>query len=151
MTSPDDWSDLDMVPSESSFERCSPVACDVCGSPSRCLSHDSVDVGVGVITGNHLYFCPRHGEFGEGGVFMHPVQDARCPDCDARSVRDIAHGVQDVRTIQELLVELLSDLKHMDNLFENGRPKLQIRLVVDAFTYERLLLCLPPEARKKVL
>lgn len=29
-----------------------------------CIDYDGVDVGIGEITGNHIYFCTVHGEFG---------------------------------------------------------------------------------------
>lgn len=40
-----------------------PCACPKCGEPSPCTDWNEVDIGVGVQTFDHVYTCPRHGDF----------------------------------------------------------------------------------------
>jgi len=40
-----------------------PTKCPKCRAESAHTDCDEVDVGIGVITGNHCYECPTHGEF----------------------------------------------------------------------------------------
>lgn len=43
-----------------------PARCPKCHAVSPCIHFESVDVGVGVMTGDHQYSCPVHGDFAYG-------------------------------------------------------------------------------------
>lgn len=43
-----------------------PARCPKCHAVAPCVHYDSVDVGVGTMTGNHQYECPVHGVFAFG-------------------------------------------------------------------------------------
>lgn len=132
--------------------RCGNQPCPECDTPSPCFDHLSVDVGVGEITGEHLYLCPRHGEFSERGEFRYPEQIWRCPECDAREVNHIAaedraNELAKPRVLQAL-AGVLRNVRDTKSLYgmsvppknEKSRPLVQLTVVIDAMEYERLKL-----------
>ena len=50
--------------------QCGTTPCPKCGVDCPCDDHVEVDVGVGVVTGEHEWLCPEHGlfAFATGGV-----------------------------------------------------------------------------------
>ncbi len=61
--------------------KCVDETCPRCGASSPCFDHIEVDIGVGVMTGEHEYMCPEHGLFAysEIGVVFRDEPDARTP------------------------------------------------------------------------
>lgn len=51
---------------------CYAEKCPKCGERSPCVDHNEVDIGVGIQTWNHEFWCPTHGGFAfveDPGVF----------------------------------------------------------------------------------
>lgn len=54
---------------------CYATPCPKCGENSPCVDHVEVDIGVGVQTGEHQFYCTKHGLFGfsayeSGAIFQ---------------------------------------------------------------------------------
>ena len=61
--------------------RCGTNTCPRCSHLCPCLDHDEVDVGVGVIMGNHQRQCPTHGLWADQNptVFQDDGPDSGVP------------------------------------------------------------------------
>ena len=61
--------------------RCGTNTCPRCSHLCPCLDHDEVDVGVGVIMGNHQWQCPTHGLWSDQNppVFQDDGPDSGVP------------------------------------------------------------------------
>lgn len=42
---------------------CYVESCPKCKAQSPCVDHNEVDIGVGIQTFDHRFYCPTHGEF----------------------------------------------------------------------------------------
>ncbi len=69
----------------------SPTQCPKCSEDCPCVACDEVDNGVGIQTGNHVYECFEHGEFGFS--FSKPGEAIFRDDPEVESWRSLGKGV----------------------------------------------------------
>lgn len=124
-----------------------PTRCPKCHAVSPCVHFDSVDVGIGVMTGNHQYACPVHGDFmfnRDDGKPVFAEDELEGPTVhatlttseDGRSAKDIIDDIQ--RSFRSLgTIELPPEVASFE-VFTPPRH-FDSRCIIDPTTGTRLL------------